>query len=275
MGKSLPLPPSMAAAIQAIQWPLDPSSSLHLSLEPLERLSEIRSKARKNAPLPIDSILSDIPAAITSLTNGGDRNSGVLDPKDRRHHCIISVALVLLGNGFADEAHSLVTPLSWPTKLPHGYGEPVTASPSAEALASYTHSLVHRREAFHVGEYGQEGFKNSDFWVSNAFRSVWADSLPLERITKAILETARGNPAAEAWCRENSVTDETAALGDWDPRALNELCRRVMKEDEDAAQLKEFAERAAEVELRVLLSHTLKSAGYELPQRLIRSAESV
>jgi hypothetical protein len=182
---------------------------------------------------------------------------------------------VLLGNGFADEAHSLVTPLSWPTKLPHGYGEPVTASPSAEALASHTHALVHRREAFNVGEYGQDGFKNSDFWISNAFRSVWADSLPLKRTAKAILEIAKGNPAAEAWCHENSVTDETAALGDWDPRTLNELCRRVMREDEDAAQLRGFAERAAEMELRVLLSHTLKCAGYELPHCLIRSVESV
>lgn len=270
------MPPSMAAAIQAIRWPLDPLSSMQLSLEPLERLSEIRSKDRKNVPaLPIDAILSDIPAAITSLAKGGDHNSDILDPTDRRHHCIISIALVLLGNGFADEAHSLVTPLSWPTKLPHGYGDPVSASLSAEALASYTHSLVHRREAFHVGEYGQEGFQNSDFWVSNAFRTVWADSLPLERISKAILDTARGNPAAEAWCQENSVTDETAALGDWDPRALNELCRRVMREDEDAAQLRGFAERAAEMELRVLLSHALKCAGYELPNCLIRSVESV
>ena len=274
MKKSLPLPPSMAAAIQAIRWPLDPSSSQQLSLEPLERLSEIRSKARKNEPaLPI---LNDIPATITSLASGGDRHSALLDPTDQRHHCIISIALVLLGNGYADEAHSLVTPLSWPTKLPHGYGEPVIASLSAEALASYTHSLVHRREAFHVGEYGQDGFQNSDFWISNAFRTVCADdTLPLERITHAILETARGNPAAEEWCKENSVTDESAALRGWDPRALNELCRRVMREDEGAAQLKGFAERAAEVELRVLLSHTLKRAGYELPHCLTRSAEAV
>jgi hypothetical protein len=275
--KILPLPPLMAGAIPAIRWPLDPSSSLPLSLESLERLSEIRAKAQKDvdAPaLPIDAILCDIPGAITNLANAGDLDEGILDRTDRRHHCIVSIALVLLGNGFADEAHSLVTPLSWPNSLPHGYGEPVTASPSAAALASYVHSLVHRREAFHVGEFGQSGFKNSDFWVSNTFRYVWTGSLPLERIARDILDTANGNAAAEAWCRENSITNETASMGEWDPRALNKLISSVLNQDEDVAQLLSFAERAATVELRVLLRHTLEIVGYDIPECLVQSEES-
>jgi hypothetical protein len=262
----------MAAAIQAIRWPLDPSSSLILSLEPLERLSEIRSKAQKDVPAsPIDAILSDIPGAITRLSNGGDPDGGILDPTDRRHHCTISIALVLLGNGFADEAHSLVTPLSWPNKLPHGYGEPVTASPSAAALASYVHSLVHRREAFHVGEFGQSGFTNSDFWVSNTFRYLWVDSLPLKRIARDILDIAKGNTAAEAWCHKNSVTYEGVAMAEWDPRYLNTLIGSVLNQDKDVAHLQSFAERAAEVELRVLLSHTLGIVGYSIPECLPQS----
>jgi hypothetical protein len=225
--------------------------------------------------LPIDAILSDIPGAITSLANGGDSDGGILDPTDRRHHCAVSIALVLLGNGFPDEAHSLVTPLSWPSRLRHGYGEPVAASPSAAALASYVHALVHRREAFYVGEFGQTGFQNSDFWISNTFRYLLDDCLPLERIARDILDIAKGNSAAEAWCHKKSITNESAAMGKWDPRDLNSLIGSVLNEDEDLAHLRRFAERAAEVELRVLLSHTLGIVGYNLPECLVQSEESI
>lgn len=268
------LPPIIASAVQKIRWPLGPSSCPPLYLLPLRKLAEIRSESKKQSGhremTPIDTIVSNIPAVISVLAPDGV-------PDEQRHHSIIALSLLLLGHGFTDEAHALVSPLSWPDETPFGYGKNLgrdlysLVSPSVLSIATYTHSLVHRREAFNAGEFGMVGFSNANYWTNAAIGSRGASTLPYREIREAVIGVAMGNDAAESWyreCQERAVDEDDEEEEYWESRALHELCGRVMRpkeDDSEAGSLKEFAELAAEAELRVLLRHALRHAGYYCP----------
>jgi len=235
--------------------------------EPIESLHNRRGAAA-NSPSsssPIDAIVSDVPKAISSLT----APSATLDQKQ---HALISVGLILLGHGYADDCHDIVTPLSWSDDTHFGYGPSVysTAPPSVVSAASYAHSLVHRREAFNSGEYGMTGYSNANYWSSASNRSRGADTIPYGDMRRAILAASKGNSAAEAWCQERIVEEGKEDDTYWESRALHELAAQVSRPrggnegaDAAAAELKLFAETACELELKVLLKHCLKGAGYE------------
>lgn len=173
------------------------------------------------------------------------------------------MALILLGNGFADEAHDLITPLSWnedtyfggPTLVP-------TVNNDIVARASYIHMLLHRWEGFAMGEYSMIGYQNSNYWWQ-ATMSRQISSLPFHEIRDIILQTSRKyGSAAEEWCTEY-VSER------WDARALSQLCATVSKNESDStSSLRSFAEKAAELELRVLLKSCLEKAGYDSHETL-------
>ena len=79
------------------------------------------------------------------------------------HALAVLKAALYTGIGGLDEAHNLVTPLSWGAPTPFA-GPPVRRSP-ARNDATYVHALVHRCEGEVVGEAGT-GFSNCRFWWS-------------------------------------------------------------------------------------------------------------
>jgi hypothetical protein len=86
-----------------------------------------------------------------------------------------------LGNGLTEEAHtSLVTPMSWPEDTHFGFGPSVytKVSPAAKSFATYVHCLVHRREAFNMGEFGMVGWQNANYWSNAVIKSTGAKDLP-------------------------------------------------------------------------------------------------
>jgi hypothetical protein len=302
-------------------------------LEPLAKMAQIRaaeghpysntsnnsnSNLNSAATLFASTIASDITGAIQSLCDPNDDSSSMSkdknNDKENSHHCKenarnddckkddnqeymarIAIALLLLGHGYTDEAHCLVSPLSWPRETHFGYGPPVafcledTNDTDDDdqginlAAASYAHALVHRREGPNPSEFGRTGFQNADYWTG--VRSGGGEeTLPVLAVQAAVQACAvKHGPLAVEWCTEaadNSV--------DWEPRFLHSLCAEVVESsatvnastgttgtsgEASAAPsvaeihvLGHFAQDAAAAELKVLLGHTLQLAGYDASQ---------
>lgn len=236
------IPPVLASAIPSIRWPLDPSSCPPLYFESLESLKALRSS-------PSFDLLHHLPSTIESLFPPSDA--------DKRHFGIVATALILIGNGFTDECHNIITPLSWPDDVHFAHGASVFADVSSEAraYASYVHCLVHRREAFNMGEFGMMGFANANFWSRAVSKSPGVHLLPYQEMVSEIRALAATSVEAQDWVGLH-VPDDSFL----ESRAIHELCADVLRE---ATPLREFAERVAETEVRVLLAHALEKAGYE------------
>jgi hypothetical protein len=132
------LPPSLANAAASIQWPLGPEATPPLYLTSLENLRDtIRATDERASRF---DFLQDLPATIEELFPTTSSSSS----PEERHFGLISLALILLGNGWTDECHNLVTPLSWPDDIHFAYGPSVYSqvSPEARSYATYVHSLV-------------------------------------------------------------------------------------------------------------------------------------
>ncbi len=232
--------------------------------------------------------MDDIPQVIDSMTlTLGDGSN-----KANKYYSTLALALIFLGNGFPDECHDLITPLSWQDDTYFGgpsltstiSGEDASASGSGSvvALASYAHALLHRREGFAQGEFGMMGFQNANYWanaaVANARTNTHAHTnpLPFQQVKSAVLDVAKeyGKDAMD-WCRE-TIGDGDESV--WEIRALHELCANVSRDYDNKAlseSFKSFAERAAEIELRILLKCSLEHAGYDCGDCLWRDLESV
>lgn len=234
--------------------------------EPLEALKNRRSTSTLSSS-PIDGVLSDIAGTVASLTPPEPTS-------DQQQNAALSVALLLLGHGYTDECHDLVTPLSWGDDTHFG-GPSLRSSASAPVIssASYVHSLVHRREAHNVGEYGMSGFSNANYWSSAAHSSSGAATLPYGEMRRAILEASEqfGQKARE-WCQERIVQEGGDDTDYWESRALHELCAQVSHDGADEKS-REFAETACALELKVLLRHCLEGAGYECPNCVVSKAK--
>lgn len=241
------------------------SSCPPLYFETLETMRAVRAKAGVvDDDHPLSALARDVPGALDTLFP--------LDGDDRRRHAgTVAVALLLLGHGLTDECHDLVTPLSWPDDVHFAHG-PSTydrVDPDARWYSTYAHCLVHRREAFHAGEFGMVGFSNADFW-SNAAHARTAEgpdaSDARREITARVRALAAASPSAEAteWARSvlGDEDDEPYLL---DSRDAHRLCARVLRAGNDGDRsLRDFAERVAETELRVLLGRVLRMAGYDV-----------
>lgn len=232
----------LAAAVEAIRWPAQPPPSL-LYL-PLDTLAHARRLNQVPLTQEAEAIAADIDGTIEQL-GGSD-------------FARVAVALLLLGGGGADECHALVTPLSWPDGTTFG-GPPVDDSPAA-AEATHAHALVHRQEAFHVGEFGT-GWRNSAFWYG------MAGELPKQRTARMralAVTAASGDPERERWVEANLPTQDS-----WAPKALNGLLNDAIMDARAAQQqesgkltpsMRAFAEELSVIELRVLLDDCLEQA---------------
>ena len=212
-------------------------------------------------------------------------------PRTQQHHHLarVATALLLLGNGYADEAHDLVLPLSWRGDLPYSHGPPVAvADEEIHTLACYAHCLVHRREGPHDSEFGMTGWQNSNYWAGMTMRNLdGLDCLPLDRIRETVAgaAAATGDPTLAsrfaAPAHAAAVRDGGSAFPSWDPRLLTELCEQVCADMQQQsgsssssstqdksnkshhALHREFAERCALAELRILLEHVLSRMGFD------------
>ncbi|KAL7568495.1 hypothetical protein ACA910_012202 [Epithemia clementina (nom. ined.)] len=272
---SYPLPNSFLPAIAGVRWPLGLESSPPLYFESLEQM-----KSHRNHDLVPFDFMRDIPGTVESLF---PRGVGDEDSLERRHFGMISLALILLGHGFTDECHNLITPLSWPDDIHFAYGPSLYshASPAAKSFSTYVHCLVHRKEAFNIGEFGMMGFQNGNYWSSAVARVPDSEKhiphagllFEVNRIA-AMSEFANCSPVKD-WCDRHKLSDPATVY--FEPKAVHELCATVLRQQQQAQQsqvdkapnpqfefFRNFAEQVAEAELRVLLAHTLPKAGFAL-----------
>ena len=266
------LPDRIRQAMSTMSMPLSPDSYQPLYYKSLPEMARIRSDVPDMPDMADMVLLGDVIAAIDCL-RGEHAKDSVYEYLAR-----CGTALLLLGHAGTDEAHDLVSPLSWPNELPFAYGPPVAVPEQVLTLASYVHALVHRREGPFPSEFGMTGFSNADYWAGSALRSPeGAEALPLEDIRQAILDVAQQSPHAsqpevQQWVQTNVAGEDVMVFPAWDPRVLNELCRTIQQANNDpassnnaaAAPLRAFAEQAVMVEIQMLLKHTLRAMHYDI-----------
>ena len=269
------LPPSIVEAIQRMEMPLSPDSYANLYYKSLPEMSEIRRNQPTGATYSNSPLVQDVVGTIALVRGDGYAENTTEDYLSR-----CATGLILLGLGASDEAHDLVSPLSWPNELPFAYGPPVAVPEHVLCLASYVHALVHRREGLHPSEFGMKGFANADYWAGSALRSPdGAEALPLEEIRASIVTLATQHASysqdkdVQDWVQQ-SVSGVDLQFPVWDPRVLNELCSDLYNAStntstnsntigSNSTKLQEFAEQAVLTEMRILLKHTLLAIGYE------------
>lgn len=207
---------------------------------PLDALRRARVAQSDALDSPFTELAAAPDAAIESL-GGSD-------------HARVAVALLLLGGGGTDECHALVTPLSWPDGTT--FGGPPKPGSAAAAEATYAHALVHRREAWHPGEFGT-GWHNSAFWYGSVGR--FAANVELQHEMRRQAFRAAQTDEEVAWCDKNLFKQ-------WAPKLLNGALNDALvhaREASPAARSRsrvafaEFAQRLALLELSVLLDHCL------------------
>ena len=245
---SLPLPAAAAEALSSMRWDL--TNLPPMFFESLEQMAQRRAKNNNNV-----AIARDVLGTVALLKNEAASSSASLDADNLEYTARIATALLLLGNGYADEAHDLVLSLSWRSELPYAYGPLINVkNEQLQALACYTHCLVHRREGPHPSEFDMTGFANSNYWAGHTMRAlVGSDLLPLHAIEEAVRQEASGRAEAKEWIKEKVQAQF------WDPRQLTELCSEVHNaaSQQEVHPLKEFAEQCALLEVRILLEHVL------------------
>jgi hypothetical protein len=103
--------------------------------------------------------------------SNGNGNEGV--DQSKKHYSMLSLVLIILGNGLTDEAHDLVTPFSWNEDTYFGGLSMVAqADASIIAVASYAHVLIHGREGFALCEYVMIGYQNAQYWANAAYARI-------------------------------------------------------------------------------------------------------
>ena len=263
-----PLPASVKLALGRLQWSLSESSPMeYKSITAMQQLREARATAKDAATggggegevSPFD-----IEGMIALLTENATTSS-----KEVKYMAQIATSLLLLGHGYMDEAHDLVLSLSWRGDLPYAYGPPVNLEDDlVQTLACYAHCLVHRKEGPYDSEFNMTGFQNSAYWAGNTMRNLdGVEALPLAEIRQGILELVDSEDAQQFVEKKMS-----GIFGEWDPRVLTELCREVVTasisnekdEEEINHPMKEFAERAALMELRTILMFLLHKMGFDM-----------
>jgi hypothetical protein len=282
------IPAVLASAIASIRWPLDAASHPPLHLKPLDQLQEIRKREQQQDGIAIATRLdpshplatSSLPLTLQELFPESDLKDDDEHNGRSRHFGVVSTALILLGHGLVDEAHSLVTPYSWPEDMHFNHGPVLyhTVNTAVQTYATYAHSLVHRHEGFHTGEFGMQGWQNANYWSNAVMKSQGLDDLPhadlFRHISKIVVantvvgSTTNGNSGdmdrIRQWADQHNMRADSNYY--FDSRAVHELCACAMQDDDDASTIsrfRSFAERVAETELRVVLGHALQRAGFD------------
>ncbi len=188
--------------------------------------------AQPAAPLPsIAAGLSPadvMPAGATSTAAAGQLPD----------EATVITALLYLALGGVDQAHNLVTPLSWGAPTNYG-GRPKTGSPAAQD-AAYVHALVHRLEGACDGEFGS-GFSNAQYWYRAAGQHPIAPA-----VLAAAKRAAGGNARLEALVAKHG--------SDWSPGRFVGVCEEASGRRGDA-ELRGFCEEVIRAEWHLLLEH--------------------
>ena len=269
------LPAVLSSALPTIEWSLDESHSHSMLLQPLEVLQRIRSSQQQQTTPPLlridrsHPLVADLPNTLDELFP--------YDGETRDERCCfgrLSVALVLLGNELADEAHNIVLPMSFPVDTDYGgpseYGQ---VSEVVSAYASYIHGLVHRKEGFSASEYGMTGFANASFWSNAVYKAPATEELPhgdLLAQVRALVNQNSTNEFIQKWAQDYDImlVQEPPFF---ESRAVHQLCAYVMRDPDQDPHLKRFAEQVAEVDLQVMLCHSLKRAGYTVSLEALKN----
>lgn len=255
------IPPAVLTAIPTIKWPLHGGSSPPLNFVGLDTMKEIRSKQGEvpfvslspNHPLRLDprQVLNEVVAETMS--------------QEQKEYMLVSTAFVLLGNGLTDEAHNLITPCTWPEETHFGFGpnQYTTVASGPKAFATYLHALIHRREGFNLGEFGMTGWQNAFYWSKAYLSSSGCNLLPhqdLNKQLKTLFEAFSDEQDVADWVHDHEMLLDEQDI--FESRAVHVLCCDVMKGGK-SGRLRKFAELVSEMEIRVLLFHSLKGAGCE------------
>lgn len=259
------LPQHVMSAISSIQWSLSkPSNPMYY--EPLDKLETLRvSESVSTTMKPI--LERGISNTIDDLLLPNSDDYDVVS----RHNIMIALGLVCLGNGLVDEAHNLITPLSWKDETHFGGPTLLSSSTAVDdsvvSMASYAHSLLHRKEGFSRGEFGMIGYQNANFWArATHSRGDQCCSVPYKDIRENVLRISHQygtTGKVKDWCQDHIIDEGGIDDEYWEMRALHQLCATVSSNDGDD-ELQEFAEKAAEVELRVLMKICFERAGYTI-----------
>ena len=128
-----------------------------------------------------------------------------------------------------------------------------------------------------MGELGMSGYSNANYWGKASYARRDArlmakircaietellllrdhddeDSVPL--LNDTTLQLARD------WYHE-WIVDELSDLDDWEPRALNVLCKSIEANPNDDP-LAEFCSHACRIESRVIIQYCLEKGGYDV-----------
>lgn len=242
------LPPAVTTALPGIHWSLAREGP-PLYLKSIDELEHIRET-------PQQELFRDIVGTAKDFAPHGSS-------PEASYFGTISLALILLGHDLTDECHNLITPLSWPDDIHFAHGSSLYSKASIEvqAFSSYVHSLVHRKEAFHHGEFGMMGFNNANYWSDAAARSTGSNVLPhaqLQQQVRALSLQHSDSAAVQEWCRKMVNSDDIF----FDGRPVHQLCAAVLLQNPKDPILQNFAEQVAESEIRILLSHALRKAGF-------------
>lgn len=179
---------------------------------------------------------------------------------EKRNFGLISLSLILLGNGMTDEAHDLVTPLSWPEDTYFGFGPSAysTVSPATQSYATYVHCLIHRREGSHYGELGMRGWDNANYWSRAVLLSPGVKELPhkdwLHQLEKLLTKFSDSSDV-QAWAKSHGFLNQNCLEKEepyYESRAVHQLCAQAMSGANTGntnKSLYEFAEQVAEMEV--------------------------
>lgn len=271
-------PPSIftASTIANVRFQLDVRSSPPLHFQPLDSMTKIRQQSLVEAsPSTTLDELVHTPGALSMIVQDlttVKTTAGTHSTEEAGRFGQIALALLLLGHGYTDECHNLITPLSWPDDVYFAAGPSVynEMAPDVQAFATYTHCLVHRKEAFNVGEFGMVGFANANYWSNAVQRLEGVSALPHAEWHTQMTQLGSKpefskNPLIQAWCRQHGFVPKRTTPYYFDSKALHGLCATVIKaaetNDPDRASLKLFAEQAVASEIRILLNKALERAG--------------
>lgn len=288
------LPNAIAQVIpDQMKWSLDePPPPMYY--KPIQEMAQIRARDRSSPPVTYE-LFQDIPGTMDSLVKQNKSDSQ--NTQEQGHFGRIALSILLLGHDYVDECHDLVLALSWPSDLEMTYGQSEyrQATPRVRACASYVHCMIHRKEAFHIGEFGMVGFDNAKFW-SDQVTQAGSDGeaqLPQAQLVQAVQQLAQeimardddddevGRRTIQEW--SHRIVNQNKANPCMNHKAVHDMAMTVLsanvrkKNSGNTNQknqngktatslLQDFAEQVIEAELRILLLYSLQHAGFQVYQ---------
>ena len=180
---------------------------------------------------------SDPTTPLPACLQGMTAEDVVLKGKQKTDFNDVILALLYVACGGLDQAHNIITPLSWGSWTSYA-GAPKPKSPAARE-AAYIHALVHRQEGQCIGEFGS-GFSNANYWYAAAGQHPIAPKL-----LQAAAKHAEGSTKLQQHVDGHGSS--------WSPQRFVGLCSEAASSKDP--QLLRFCEKLMDVELKLLLDY--------------------